>query len=995
MRKRQKRPWVWIIGVIISIALFVIQQLLVPKPDVESAKAAGLGDFNFPTSLENRSLPLIYGSCRIRAPNVIWYGALRIRELTDRIPNGGLFSGKKTIVIGHVYYVGFDLAISLGPIDTISHILVGNKVLLTDGDGLPEGGITDNGLAEGIIVNVDKPGFWGGREQGGGMQGNMVFYDGNDTATPNEYVIAKVTNESPENNDFVPGYNGMCHMVWAGGNIGESASISKWEFQVHRYPNSLGVDEPMHKINPAEDTGYADANPVCCLFELLTDTDYGLGLNPGDINQPTFLAAAETVYNEGNGYSYVIDKALGAQKIVEEILKQIEASLYQNTDGKFTLKLVRDDFDVETIELFDTSNIVKIKNLAKQGWTETTNSVHVEYFDRENEFKKTFALAQDMGNMQIQGQQEVAKFNYPGVRVPAQAARIAARELRDLATPLIRLSFTANRQAADLYPGDVVKVNYPEYGLDNMVLRISEVGLGDLKNGDVTIKGYQEIFGEVPVVTFTGGGYNLHDNVDMEAITATDILVQGVPAWIARVHGDDQVSGLFYGRRAMHLVAAPDTANKSFMASIKLDAGGSNFTYSKTVEKTPTTEMAVTTAMSAELLTRESDTYLPSATFTFAAVSNSAALTEQTLDQIKNQGQGLIQIGDEIMGYTSLVTETLPVRADSSSYGDVNDALTQYSTHVTGISGIYRGLLDTDLTDHIVGEKIWFISAQTPALDQWDVDRPGVVTGGIYKHQTITPRSKLELADAVDVQISDAGTFGVYDREAHMLRPCDLNINGNYGASGHNIDVGEGQVELNFKNQNSSWVFKDPEIYPQDESTNSSTIGSNGFVKFHWYIETVAGGGAAFPSTVGWTKVDAATNAALVNKPVDVPAVVNPADPDGLGYNFATGVATGVDCGSPGNVLSVGGELDFTETEVSNAARLTRAEILLATGWTGPAAQSFKGRVVVQRWADEDRAGNNNTAVVAVDSDRDGFIDYWAEGPSIISPYREFFVDGD
>jgi hypothetical protein len=166
-------------------------------------------------------------------------------------------------------------------------------------------------------------------------------------------------------------------------------------------------------------------------------------------------------------------------------------------------------------------------------------------------------------------------------------------------------------------------------------------------------------------------------------------------------------------------------------------------------------------------------------------------------------------------------------------------------------------------------------------------------------------------------------------------------------------------------------------------------------VKFHWYIETVAGGGAAFPSTVGWTKVDAATNAALVNKPVDVPAVVNPADPDGLGYNFATGVATGVDCGSPGNVLSVGGELDFTETEVSNAARLTRAEILLATGWTGPAAQSFKGRVVVQRWADEDRAGNNNTAVVAVDSDRDGFIDYWAEGPSIISPYREFFVDGD
>jgi hypothetical protein len=59
------------------IAVFLISELLRPKPDIENAKPASLGDFQFPTADEGRAVPIVWGTVRLNGPNIGWFGDLR------------------------------------------------------------------------------------------------------------------------------------------------------------------------------------------------------------------------------------------------------------------------------------------------------------------------------------------------------------------------------------------------------------------------------------------------------------------------------------------------------------------------------------------------------------------------------------------------------------------------------------------------------------------------------------------------------------------------------------------------------------------------------------------------------------------------------------------------------------------------------------------------------------------------------------------------------
>src|SRR6056297_3309785 len=67
------------------------------KPDIENAKPNGLGDFEFPTATQGRAVPLIWGTPKLTAPNVIWYGDLETLPITREVKTG-LFSSEDQIV---------------------------------------------------------------------------------------------------------------------------------------------------------------------------------------------------------------------------------------------------------------------------------------------------------------------------------------------------------------------------------------------------------------------------------------------------------------------------------------------------------------------------------------------------------------------------------------------------------------------------------------------------------------------------------------------------------------------------------------------------------------------------------------------------------------------------------------------------------------------------------------------------------------------------------
>lgn len=64
----------WVIYTIITVVSAGIAIALSPKPP--KPKPASIEDFQIPTSEEGRPLPVIFGTVRVRGPNVLWYGDL-------------------------------------------------------------------------------------------------------------------------------------------------------------------------------------------------------------------------------------------------------------------------------------------------------------------------------------------------------------------------------------------------------------------------------------------------------------------------------------------------------------------------------------------------------------------------------------------------------------------------------------------------------------------------------------------------------------------------------------------------------------------------------------------------------------------------------------------------------------------------------------------------------------------------------------------------------
>ncbi|HIK61158.1 MAG TPA: hypothetical protein EYF98_10785, partial [Planctomycetes bacterium] len=107
--------------IIMMVAMSLLSMLLAPTPDIEDAKKGGMDEFGFPTNMENRSIPLAFGTNRLTGPNLIWYGDLRARPVHEDV--GGWFK-TKIVTTAWKYYVGFDLALCAGPIDEISRVQI-------------------------------------------------------------------------------------------------------------------------------------------------------------------------------------------------------------------------------------------------------------------------------------------------------------------------------------------------------------------------------------------------------------------------------------------------------------------------------------------------------------------------------------------------------------------------------------------------------------------------------------------------------------------------------------------------------------------------------------------------------------------------------------------------------------------------------------------------------------------------------------------------------
>jgi len=453
-----------------------LSELLKPKPEIENARPAGLGEFQFPTATEGRVVPIVWGTVKQKGPNVIWYGDLRSTAITEK-QKTGLFSSEK-IVLGYRYRIGIQMAICRGgetPVGNLLRIWVGD-------DELWSGNVSMDGTA----IDIDEPEFFGGDKQGaGGIVGTLRFHSGSRTQAVNTYladgrqVISGAT----------PAYRGTCNSVWEGGYIGNSENMKPWSFEIRRIPNGLSLGTP--SVNSGN-----DANPMNVIYELLTNTEWGLGQPAADIDAANFVAAADALLAEGNGFSMILDSRMDAQEFLRQIEQQIDGVIYMDrSSGTWKCNLARGGYVVVDQLLVDEANTLEVMNFSRGAWSDTSNNVFIKFGSRDLEYKDTYAGAQDMANVKTQGNRVVSvEAYYPGVKDPTLANIIAWRFLRTVSYPLARAELVTNRDLWNHNEGDVVRFSNTKLGITDLPMRITKINLGLFQEGKISVTLVQDIF---------------------------------------------------------------------------------------------------------------------------------------------------------------------------------------------------------------------------------------------------------------------------------------------------------------------------------------------------------------------------------------------------------------------------------------------------------------------------------------------------------------------
>lgn len=376
---------------------------------------------------------------------------------------------KKKTLIGYSYYIGMHMIIS-HPVDAVLRIDVGEKPIFY-------GNVTNN---QGIIVYW--PELFGGQQKEGGVAGLFSILFGGDTQPQDAYLLK---NLGPD----VPAFRGVMSVILNQMYLASmSPYIKPWQFLVKRLPGRSWY--------PAKaDINDGSANAAHIIYDCFTNPSWGLGYPSSVLDLPSFTACADALYAEGLGLSFILSNTDTIESFMQQVCKHVAATLYTDpVTGKFVMSLLRNDYIVDNLRLYNESNIIQLQSYEKPSPAEMVNEVVVKFRPRGLATDDS-VTAQDLASIQSQQGIISTTIEFTGIDNATNAGRVAARELRTRATPLTRVKFKANRSAWQEKIGGCIRFSWTAHKVANMVLRIVNINFGDLSSGEISITAVEDVFG--------------------------------------------------------------------------------------------------------------------------------------------------------------------------------------------------------------------------------------------------------------------------------------------------------------------------------------------------------------------------------------------------------------------------------------------------------------------------------------------------------------------
>jgi hypothetical protein len=468
-----------------------------------------------------------------------------------------------------------------------------------------------------------------------------------------------------------------------------------------------------------------DANPAFIIYECLTNTDWGMGAAASQIDTAAFEAAAATLWEDDFGLSMMWVQQASIEDFIREVLDHIEAVLYISpSTGKLVLKLIRDDYDEGSLPEINQDN-ARLTNWQRKAQGELITEVAVTWTNPRNE-QEEVVYAQDNAGIAVNGLVSDGR-NYYGVRSRALAQKLAHRDLRAASMPLASCEIELDRSFWDLVPGDCVKVDTPEDGISQIIMRVMSVDYGKPGDPAIKVRLVEDVFGK-PIQEYDDAPTSEWVDPVPDPVDATSVQVLTLPYLFQEL----QVAGDYEYPEAFGAVLAASS----------------------------------TSGISAYQLYELETDYEPVAAYDYSTLRRGLLATAL-----------VPAVTSTITGLTSQ-TDGPQIKAGSWLFiGSGTDADLEIAD-VTAWDGttatVKRGTLDTVPKAWPIGTPVWVMNAQAIADPTIRSDTEAVS----YKVLTRTGSGLLPVGSAT------AYPFTLTERPSAPYRPADVKVNGDNGFAG-------------------------------------------------------------------------------------------------------------------------------------------------------------------------------------------------------------------
>jgi hypothetical protein len=676
----------------------------------------------------------------------------------------GSKGGAKRRVID--YHIDMHWGICWGPVDSIDEIRFKGE------DVAWSGTLDSNGE-----LSIDLPELFGGNDAEGGVIGKVHVLLGGAA----QVLTDKLAGYLGLTSATAPGYRGIASLWFHDGPNGRGFMVAQNNPFISPLDVKVTRISKHANLNDAHASMDGGSNAVHMVFEVYTNSDWGLGWPVAAFNLASWLAAAETIYNEGIGLSMMWTRPGEIEAFVAEILDHIQAAVYTDpTTGLIEIKLFRDDYDLTSAKTFDPDNCT-LEDMQRRALEDTINEIVITYTNPENEEEATVTL-QDLANISAQsGQIKSDSRNYYGVRKADHAWTLGERDIREASYPLFSCKIITDRSQGPVVPGEVVELVWPEEGIASMAVRVLDIDKGKKGSGKMILSVTEDIWSldkgefETPPTTSWTVPVSAPEPFDQQsAIT--------VPYPFLSAFG---ATTTYSDARVVLLGQNDDSATESFtLTTERVNTAGDTVTESYAgMLETPFG------ALSADLVAEAESTIADADMFSMVGAMPDLA-----------SGQ-LFYLGDST---DDSVNEIIMLK----SYG-------------AGAWTVKRGIYDTVPRDWSTGTELWYLRPSSTASTDPNLRAAGADVSYWLRPKTIS--GVLDVVDATEL------VYSVSERPHLPFRPANVKVEADGGWGTFDL-TGFTEFTVTWANRNRT--LEDTVALYWDEATVTPEDGQTTTIRF-------------------------------------------------------------------------------------------------------------------------------------------------------------------